>query len=150
MTFCSKPCPGHAAMVCVCAKSLQECLTLCDPMDCSPPGSSVHGIFQASILEWIAISSSRGSSQPRAHTHISCIQFSSVESLNHVQLFVMPWTKACQASLSITNSCTGRQILYHCTPGKSMLPWGYNQMIAPTQYFQFQRMLHLYSLNSHF
>ena len=40
----------------------QPCLTLCDPMDCSPPSSSVHGIFQARILEWVAISSSRGSS----------------------------------------------------------------------------------------
>ena len=38
---------------------------LCNPMDCSPPGFSVHGIFQAKILEWVAISSSRGSSQPR-------------------------------------------------------------------------------------
>ena len=43
----------------------QSCLTLCDPMDCSLPGSSVHGIFQAIVLEWIAISFSRGSSQPR-------------------------------------------------------------------------------------
>ena len=41
------------------------CLTLCDPMDCSPPGSSVHGILQARILEWTAIPFSRGSSQPR-------------------------------------------------------------------------------------
>ena len=40
-------------------------VTLCDPMDCSPPGSSVHRILQASILEWVAISSSRGSSRPR-------------------------------------------------------------------------------------
>ena len=37
------------------AKSLQSCLTLCDPMDCSPPGSSVHGILQARILEWVAM-----------------------------------------------------------------------------------------------
>ena len=43
----------------------QSCLTLCNPMDCSLPGSSVHGIFQAIVLEWIAISFSRGSSQPR-------------------------------------------------------------------------------------
>ena len=43
----------------------QSCPTLCDPMDCSPPGSSVHGILQARILEWGAISFSRGSSQPR-------------------------------------------------------------------------------------
>ena len=44
----------------------QSCLTLCDPMDCTLKGSSVHGIFQAIVLEWIAISFSRGSSQPRA------------------------------------------------------------------------------------
>ncbi|XP_059733212.1 zinc finger protein 677 isoform X2 [Bos taurus] len=43
----------------------QSCLILCDPMDHSPPGSSVHGIFQARILEWIAIPFSRRSSQPR-------------------------------------------------------------------------------------
>ena len=48
------------------AKSFQLCPTLCDPMDCSPPGSSVHRISQARILEWVAISSSRGASRPRA------------------------------------------------------------------------------------
>ena len=47
------------------AKWLQFCPTFCDPMDHSPPGSSAHGIFQASILEWVAMPSSRGSSQPR-------------------------------------------------------------------------------------
>ena len=47
--------------VCVCVKSLQLYLTLCDPVDCSPPGSSVHGILQARILEWVAMVSSRGS-----------------------------------------------------------------------------------------
>ena len=51
----------------------QLCPTLCDPMDCSPSGSSVHGISQARILEWVDISSSRGSSQPRDQTHISYI-----------------------------------------------------------------------------
>ena len=49
------------------------CLTLCDPMDCSPPGSSVHGIIPARILEWFAISSSKGSSLPRNQTRIACI-----------------------------------------------------------------------------
>ena len=49
----------------VCAKSLQSCPTLCDPMDHSQPGSSVHGALQARILEWAAMPSSRGSSQPR-------------------------------------------------------------------------------------
>ena len=51
----------------------QSCPTLCDPMDCSPPGSSVHGILQARILEWVAISFSRRSSQPRDRTRISRI-----------------------------------------------------------------------------
>ena len=46
-------------------------LTLCNPMDCRPPGSSVHGIVQARILEWIAISFSRGSSRPRYQTWVS-------------------------------------------------------------------------------
>ena len=54
----------------------QLCLILCDPVDCSPPGSSVHGILQARILEWVAISFSRGSSWPGNWTcisQISCI-----------------------------------------------------------------------------
>ena len=51
----------------------QSCPTLCDPMDCSLPGSSVHGIFQARVLEWGAISFSRGSSQPRDRTQFSHI-----------------------------------------------------------------------------
>ena len=49
----------------------QSCPTLCDPMDCSLPGSSVHGIFQARVLEWVAISFSRGSSPPRDRTRNS-------------------------------------------------------------------------------
>ena len=51
----------------------QSCLTLCDPVDCSLPGSSVNGILQARILEWVAISFSRGSSHPRDRTHVSWI-----------------------------------------------------------------------------
>ena len=51
----------------------QSCLTLCDPMDCSLPGSSVHVIFQARVLEWVAISFTRGSSHPRGWTWVSCI-----------------------------------------------------------------------------
>ena len=54
-------------------KSLLLCQTLCDPMDYSPPGSSVHGILQARILKWVAMPSSRGSSWPRDWTCISCI-----------------------------------------------------------------------------
>ena len=53
---------------------IQSCLTLCDPMDCCPPGSSVYGILQAWILKWVAISSSRGFSPPRDWTQglLSC------------------------------------------------------------------------------
>ena len=50
-----------------------SCHTLCNNMDCSPPGSSVHGILQARILEWVAMPSFRGSSQPRDRTQVSCI-----------------------------------------------------------------------------
>ena len=52
----------------------QSCLTLCDPVaDCSPPGSSVHGILQARMLEWVSLSFCRGSSQPRDRTRVSCV-----------------------------------------------------------------------------
>ena len=61
----------------------QLCLTACNPMDCSSPGASVHGILQARILEWVAISFSRGSSWPRVQTYISYV------------------------------SCIGRWVLYH-------------------------------------
>ena len=57
----------------------QLCPTLCDPMDCSPPGSSVHVMLQARILEWVA-TSSRGSSQPRDQTHTACISADSSPS----------------------------------------------------------------------
>ena len=56
--------------VCVCAQSYP---TLCDSMDCSPPGSSVHGVSQPRILEWVTISFSRGSPWPRNRTCTSCI-----------------------------------------------------------------------------
>ena len=60
--------------VCVCVRLVtQSCPTLCDPMDYRPPGSSVHGILQARVLECVAISSPRGSSQPRDRTQVSHI-----------------------------------------------------------------------------
>ena len=61
----------------------QSCPTVCDPMDYSPPGSSVHGILQARILEWVTMLSCRGSSQP--------------------------WDQTCVSSIS----CIGRQVIYH-------------------------------------
>ena len=61
-------------VLCVlCAQLLQSCLTVCNPMDYSPPDSSVHGIFQARRLEWVAMPSSRGSSWPRDQIHVSCV-----------------------------------------------------------------------------
>ena len=98
------------------------CLIFCDPMDCSLPCSSVHGIFQARVLKWVTISHSRGSFQPKDRTCISCVScigrqilyhcatweaqtfVAVVQLLSHVQLFVTPWTASCKASLSITNS----------------------------------------------
>ena len=65
--------PCVCVCVCVCVLVDQSCLILCDPMDCSPPGSSVHGILQARILEWVAIPFSRGSFQPRDWTCVFCI-----------------------------------------------------------------------------
>ena len=57
--------------MCMHAKLLQSHLIFCDPMDCSPPSSSVHRILQARILEWITIPSSRGSSRHKDQTHVS-------------------------------------------------------------------------------
>ena len=71
---------------------LENYETLCHPMDCSPPGSSVHGILQARILQWVAMPSFRGSSWPRDWTRVSCV------------------------------SCIGGQILYHeCRLGSPYL-----------------------------
>ena len=93
--------------VCACMYA-QSCPTVCDPMNCSPPDSTDHEIFQARILKWVAISFSSWSSQPRDQTCISYIDrwilylwanredlvitLSSVQSLSHVRLFATPWT----------------------------------------------------------
>ena len=58
----------------------QLCPTLHNPMDCSPPGPSVHGILQAKVVEWVAILFTRGSSQPRDRTQVSCIAGDSLPS----------------------------------------------------------------------
>ena len=63
----------HCYFIHVLSELSQSCPTLCDPMDCSLSGSSVHGIFPARVLEWIAISFSRGPSRPRNQTWVSCI-----------------------------------------------------------------------------
>ena len=71
LQYPEQSCPSSlASSLCVCA---QPHLTLCDPMDCSPPDSSVREIFLARILEWVAVPSFRGSSWSRHQTHLSCI-----------------------------------------------------------------------------
>ena len=66
-------CSGPSRSLLMAMPAAQLCPTLCDPKGCNLPGSSVHGILQARILEWVATSSSRGSSRPRAQTCVSCI-----------------------------------------------------------------------------
>ena len=84
--------------VCLNAKSIQSCPTLYDPLNHSPPGSSVHGILQAGILEWVSMPSSRGSTHPG----YCVIELEGVCELSHfscAQLFVTLWTVARQGPL---------------------------------------------------
>ena len=74
-------------------KLTQSCLTLCDPMNCSLPGSSVHGILQATILEWVTMPSSRGSSQPRGQTWVSRI--AGICTYNFERYYQMSIQKGC-------------------------------------------------------
>ena len=62
---------------------LQSCSTLCNPLDCSPPGSSVHGTLQARVLEWAAVPSSRGPSRPRHWTRMSSVLHVGRRALYH-------------------------------------------------------------------
>ena len=95
-------------------------------MNCSCPGSSVHGIFLARILEWVAIFTSRGPSQPRDGTPVSCV------------------------------SCTGRLILYHCTTRECIhwlkigIRWAHFQMMTGSQYVCNSGFSHLLVFHSLF
>ena len=68
----------------------QSCPTVCDPVDCSPPGSSVHGILQARMLEWVAVPFCRGSSRPRDWTRACCIagRFFTIRATREAQCFL--------------------------------------------------------------
>ena len=84
-SFCINTCSLNACWICEVLVALL-CLTLCDTMDCSPPGSSVHGILQARIREWVAIPFSRESSWARDQTRVSCTEFvKSVLNYTHEQ-----------------------------------------------------------------
>ena len=83
-------CISEHLNICARAKSPQSSLTLCDPMDCRPPGSSVHGILQARILEWVAVPSSRGLPNPgiKPSSLYSCFTTSTTwEALKHASYF---------------------------------------------------------------
>ena len=71
----------HKIIMCVCSVA-QPCLTFCNPTDCSPPGSSVHGIFQASILEQVAIAFSRVSAQPREQNQYNIVKLKEIKIKN--------------------------------------------------------------------
>ena len=94
------------------AKSLQSCLTLCDPIDGSPPGSPIPGILQARTLEWVGISFSN-----------AWMWKVKVNLLSHVRLFATPWTAAYQAPLPIGFS---RQEYWSGVPLPSPLPLWHN------------------------
>ena len=82
--------------VCVCVRVLtQSCLTLCSPVDCSPPGPSVYGLFQARILEQVAIAYSRRSSQPRGWNHVSCVSCIGSQILDHCTTWLRWWYTKC-------------------------------------------------------
>ena len=93
------------------AKSLQLCLTLCNPMNCGPPDSSVHGILQARILEWVAKPSSGASSPPRDQTSISYV------------------------------SCIGRQVLYQQSHLESLLEFYHGGKNTTSNAYRVNHML---------
>ena len=90
------------------ARLLQSSPPLCDPMDCSPPGSCVHGILQARILEWVAIPFSKESSWPRDRTWVSCIGDGFFTNLSHQghPLYINIYTQLNHfAYLKLTQHC---------------------------------------------
>ena len=92
---------------CLIAKS---CLTLCDPMDCSPPGSSVHEISQTRILELVAIPFLREASQPRDQTHVSCMGRRMLYHWAIYQSFwLVPWTVDKRSEMSLPPRHCGEQ-----------------------------------------
>ena len=95
---------------------VQLCLTLCDPMDCGPPGSSVHGILQARILEWVAIPFSRGFSQVRVQIQVSCIAVDSLpsEPISICKTAQKTWISILSIALEEVLDCLRTIIILSC------------------------------------
>ena len=97
--------------------AIQLCPTLCDPMNCSPPGSFVYGIFQPRILQWFAISYSRGSSWHRDWTPISCTSCIGRLILYHWVTWEAPYVHAAAAAKSLQSCPTLRDPMDGSPPG---------------------------------
>ena len=121
----------------------QLCLILCNPTDCGPPGSSVHGILQARILEWVAIPFSTGSSQPRDQTRVSCIagRFLTNWVTREAQIFtylaasdLSCWDLSLQCRLSYSTACgtlipwLGIKPVSPCIAGRMFNHWATRQV----------------------
>ena len=94
----------------------QSCPTLCNPVDCSPPGSSVHGILQARILQWVAISFSRGSSQPRDQTQISLVA-QNLSAIQETQVRSLVGEDALEKEMATHSSVLAWEIPWTEEPG---------------------------------
>ena len=107
----------------------RSCLALCDPMDCSLPGSSVHGILQARILEWVAMPFSRGSSWPRNWTQVSRIggRFFTIWATREVLVIIPAWTGYWKG---LTFVCTPISEHYWHYFWCYFLPWWYFCFVA--------------------
>ena len=111
-----------------CAKSLQSCPTLCDPMDGSPPVSSVHGVLQARTLGWVAMPSSRGSSRPRDRACISCVSCTGRRSCTSVSWEALGRVRSWRFSGSVVSDCAApgtaaRQAPLHGVLQEIILEW---------------------------
>ena len=99
----------------------QSCLTLYDPIDCSLPGTSVHGIFQARVLEWVVISFSRGSSQPRDQTQARILEWAA-----------FPFRGSSQPRDQTQVSCIAGRFFVSWATREAWTPWSYLPNMHPS------------------
>ena len=124
----------------MCAKSLQSCPTLCDPMDCSLPSSSIHRVLQARILEWVTVPCSRGSSRPRDGTrvsYVSCIGRWLLYHQRHLRSLQIPgdFSKCMLLVTRVLSRINTEQMDHHCwsvPQWYSGHPPDFEEPLAPT------------------